>query len=69
MNKLLMLILLLILLFFIFTRGRYMYNLSVDIIVITEYYYLEGQASSTVAEKILPGKETRLNHRMAIERR
>jgi len=46
-----------------------MYNLSGDIIVITEYYYLEGQASSTVAEKIVPGKATRLNHRMAIERR
>jgi len=61
--------LLLLLLFKIFTPGRY--NPSGDIIVIIEYYCLEGQVSSSVAEGKVPRKATRLNRLMVmvIERR
>src|SRR6218665_2560263 len=45
------------------------YDPSGDIIVIIEYFCLEGQASSSVAEGKLPRKATRLNLWMAIDRR
>src|SRR6218665_141123 len=45
--------------FFFFTPGRY--DPSGDIIVIIEYYCLEDQASSSIAEGKVPRKATRLN--------
>ena len=54
----LLLLLLLLLLLFFFTRGRY--DPSGDIIVIIEYYCLEDQASSSIAEGKVPRKATRL---------
>ena len=53
--------------FYFFTRGRY--DPSGDIIVIIEYYCLEDQASSSIAEGKVPRKATRLNLWMAIDRR
>src|SRR6218665_296052 len=62
-----LLLLLLLYIYFFFTRGRY--DPSGDIIVIIEYYCLEDQASSSIAEGKVPRKATRLNLWMAIDRR
>src|SRR6218665_1149828 len=57
----------LIIIIIFFTRGRY--DPSGDIITIIEYYCLEDQASSFIAEGKVPRKATRLNLWMAIDRR
>src|SRR6218665_866543 len=61
------LLFIIIIFFKYFTRGTY--DPSGDIIVIIEYYCLEDQASSSIAEGKVPRKATRLNLWMAIDRR